>query len=227
MITWSLMDLRYDQTIMLHLLIMVLLQGFVISQTNNLAGVPSDKSFCSLSDGTFLYQGTNTDPAKIIKYRMEDMTRVAEYIVPFSRNIGYLCPATFDTKFQNMYFIGHIGGQRGPLAIIKTNTSLSDVTIAELTLPNSVFFVRDIFMDSTYIYITYPNNDIHASEMIRVNISTLQSDGSVLRLSSDVRSNFNQFTLCSPFQVLLPILQVQIPMIKWRYLSFQRCSESN
>jgi hypothetical protein len=166
------------------LVVLLLLFAFAMPQ-NLMMGVPSDQAFCAVSDGTYMYQGTNTDPAKIVKIRLSDLTRVAEYIVPIESNIGFLCPAAFDPTYTTMNFIAHRGGQFGQLVVLTIDTNFSTATFADLVVPTNVNYINEMFMDATHIYVTYSNNNLQATEILKIDTSTMQPTGT-LRLPSDV-----------------------------------------
>jgi hypothetical protein len=157
------------RTICLLLLVWV---GFSYCQTVT-QGVPGDQANCVLSDGTYLYQGSNTDPAKIIKIRISDLERVAEYIVPFDQGVTFLCPGTFDAKYQNMYFVGHIGSKRSSeMVILKIDTAFSNPSITGFGAPSDTF--TDMFADASNLYLVYSGQ--FGTQVARLRLSDLILD---------------------------------------------------
>jgi hypothetical protein len=157
----------------MKIIVLLLLISFVFSQDNApfIRGVPGDQSSCAISDGTYLYQGSNTDPGKIIKVRMSDLQRMDEYI---NDQITFLCPGTFDTNNQFMYFAGRKNGANGAAVLLKLSAALDNPTV--FAFDSSVDFFRNMFSDANYIYLAYTTTT-GASEVMRIKISDNTVDG--------------------------------------------------
>jgi hypothetical protein len=149
---------------------------------NILRGIPGDQAFCAISDGTYIYQGSNTDPGKIVKVKLSDLSRVGEAIIS-SNAASYLCPATFDVDYQNMYFVSRKGDNTASgNVLIKVDASLQNPTVTDFSAPaGSAGYFSSMFSDATYLYLVYYLQS--GTEILRFKISDL-SDGGRASVSS-------------------------------------------
>jgi hypothetical protein len=138
-----------------------------------IGGVPGDLSFCAVSDGTYLYQGSNSDYGKIIKIKMSDLSRVGEYIM---EDASFLCPGAIDASFENLFFIATKDGKP---AIVKVDVGLTTHTTVNLDTTNKFF--SDLFAVGTSLYALYQTVD--GTSIIQVKQSDLSQQSTAVTAS--------------------------------------------
>jgi hypothetical protein len=137
-----------------------------------IAGVPGDHSKCAVSDGTYLYQGTNSDNGKIVKSRLDNLERVGELIL---NDAQFLCPSAMADG--NLFFFAKKNGQN---AIVKADTGLTTFTTTAVNVDASSY--SNIVASGDSLYIFYSTND--GANVARVK----QSDLSLVGTASIPRS---------------------------------------
>ncbi len=157
----------------MYVIVVLLVVAICVSGQAILQGIPGDQSNCAVSDGNFIFLGTNTDPGKIVKIRISDMERVGEYIIPFSQRVTFLCPGTFDTTFQNLYFVGHLDSRSSSeLVIFKIDSSLQNPSVTQFGAPADSF--SSMFSDANNLYLTYGGQ--FGTQVARLRISDFLLD---------------------------------------------------
>ncbi len=114
-----------------------------------------------MTDGTFGYFGTFTDPGRVVKVRLSDMTRVDA--VTLNNGEGEVVSAVTDGTF------GYFGTYTDPGQVVKVR--LSDMTrVDAVTLNDGEYTLFSAVTDGTFGYF---GTDTDPGQVVKVTLSPL------------------------------------------------------
>jgi hypothetical protein len=128
-----------------------------------IAGVPGDRSKCAVSDGTYLYQGTYTDNAKIVKSRLDNLERVGELII---NDAQLLCPSAIVDR--NLFFFAYKNDQN---AIVKADTDLTTFTTTAVNIDAKSNGIQNVVGSGDSLFVFYASS--YGTKVARVKQSDL------------------------------------------------------
>jgi hypothetical protein len=158
------------------------------------------------TDGTYLYVATFSDPVRIIKYKLSDMSRVATIDFAPSQNVAFATKMCVDMKKTSLFIFAFsnlgtaqyggsnevVGGAGlfGPARIIKID--LATFTVSLISTPPmrdlSTYRLDKLFADTNYIYLIVDGVEMHRlaqSNLGAVGIPLQLGGGTFIRLYTD------------------------------------------